>query len=638
MDIVSGVDDLVEASYAAERGGDISSAFSQAQAALAQAGLLGGSEDRAKALACLAYMHERLGHHERSRTLAEEALRQASDSAPARVRAWKTLGDCAHEAGDLAGAERYFGQAIDLARQLGLTYLVHRVLHSLAVCVYLPRGQFELVLAADRESIELAERAGLLEEIWLPLLTLSWTLRLIGDSETAFQVALKMAQHALPNTLAEGYYCTLRGDIAQDSDEPQTALGWYAQARRIAEMLGEPGMSVELRLGLSRYHRTFGDRAAAYQWASDAFSLACQGQAADLQGVALLERARAAWEIDDLIAARSDIEAALALLSALPDAYNLAYGYLLLAGLLFQQGLPEAAEAWREAVTRIVAGGYGFLFERERSLTLPLLSAYMSSNSPALAAAQRNLLRYLERVPPPPLRIITLGRFAVRQGQSWLPDSAWQRRAGALFRLLLISPGRTLLREQAFDALWPDSAPETVTDLFYRATSTLRRALEADLPEKFPSRYLEVGQGSISLRLPPGSWVDYEAFQACVRAQEWPAALALYQGDLFPGDLYADWAASPRERLKQQALEAALALARVCAAGGDDAGALEACRLALTLEPWQEEAALLAMQACVRRHDRIGALRLYQQLARSLREELGIEPQLELRRLYDSLR
>ena len=44
--------------------------------------------------------------------------------------------------------------------------------------------------------------------------------------------------------------------------------------------------------------------------------------------------------------------------------------------------------------------------------------------------------------------------------------------------------------------------------------------------------------------------------------EEWEAAVALYQGELFPGDRYADWAAALREWLMQCSLRAALAAAR----------------------------------------------------------------------------
>jgi DNA-binding SARP family transcriptional activator len=276
--------------------------------------------------------------------------------------------------------------------------------------------------------------------------------------------------------------------------------------------------------------------------------------------------------------------------------------------------------------------------ERERSLAFPLLAHYLASPNPAVAALSNQLLALLGKVPPPPLSITTLGKFELLQSRRQLHEAAWrQRKAGELFRILLISPRRTALREQVFQALWPDTAPASVQSSFHQATSALRKALEPDLPEKFPSRYLQVEHGEISLHLPAGSQVDLDTFSQLIASHAWAAALELYQGDLFPGDLYAEWSVELREAIRQQALDAALALAREKAAAGDAPAALAASRQALSIEPWQEEAARIAMQSMIKTNHRVAAIRLYQQLARSLQDELGVQPGPELQALYRSL-
>lgn len=219
-----------------------------------------------------------------------------------------------------------------------------------------------------------------------------------------------------------------------------------------------------------------------------------------------------------------------------------------------------------------------------------------------------------------------------------MPEKAWrQRRAGELFRLLLVSRGQTLSRDQIIDLLWPEKPPGRANTALHQATSALRRALEPELPDKFPSRYLMVEAGQISLRLPPGSWLDYEAFAQHCREGQWQQAAALYQGELFPEDRYADWAAAPRQRLAQQFLAVSLALAGQELAAGRPQDALAAARRGLEVEPWQENLALIAMKACIALHDRAGALRLYHDLERALRRDLGIVPQIELQDLYRAI-
>ncbi|MCS7283097.1 MAG: bacterial transcriptional activator domain-containing protein [Anaerolineae bacterium] len=141
----------------------------------------------------------------------------------------------------------------------------------------------------------------------------------------------------------------------------------------------------------------------------------------------------------------------------------------------------------------------------------------------------------------------------------------------------------------------------------------------------------------MTLHLPPGSWVDLEAFEESVRQGRWEEAIALYEGDLFPADRYADWAAAPRERLSQQFVAVLLALARWQLAAGHPQEALAAARRLLEMDPWQENGVLVGMQACLALGDRAGAIRLYRNLEQTLREEMGIAPSEELQKLYQSL-
>jgi DNA-binding SARP family transcriptional activator len=241
-------------------------------------------------------------------------------------------------------------------------------------------------------------------------------------------------------------------------------------------------------------------------------------------------------------------------------------------------------------------------------------------------------------VPPAPLRILALGKFEVWRGARLIEKRALRtRRADELLGLLLVSPGHSLSRDQIVEALWPEQEPAAVQMRFHHATSTLRRALEPDLPDKFPSRYLDIETGQVTLHLPPGSSIDFEIFEQRVRQGLWQEAVALYHGDLFPHALYADWAVAPRESLSQLYLRALLEMAQAQWAANHPQKVLNACRRILAREPWQEQAALLGMRACLALNDRAGALRLYRKLASALEHDLNAEPQEELQALYRSL-
>jgi DNA-binding SARP family transcriptional activator len=310
----------------------------------------------------------------------------------------------------------------------------------------------------------------------------------------------------------------------------------------------------------------------------------------------------------------------------------------LLAALLHEQGRPEAADAWLAAARTLSEKGYAFLLEQERSLAFPLLSAYQTAPDAAVARTSALLLEGLRRVPPPPLQIALLGGFVVRQGHRIVEERLLrQRRAGELLALLALSPGHRLTAEQVAEALFPARPPAAAQTSFHHATSALRHALEPDLPDKFPSRYLTVEEGKVALTLPVGSRLDVEMFEAYCRRQAWEEALSLYGGELLAEYRYAAWTQLPRERIALLYQRALFGAAEARLAAGRPAEALDACRRLLALEPWHEGAVLLGMRACVALGDVAGARRLYLQLAQTLRTELDTAPQDELQAYFRKL-
>jgi len=631
---------LIDESLALERAGDIAAAFRKAYEALEKARCLDEPDVLAQALVCLARVRFRLGQYQEAKELAGEALALTPPNAAAHIEALLRLGACSAETDSLTEAEDYYWRAINLARESGYSLLRFRALHNLAAGVYMPRGQFDLALAADEEACRIASEQGFSEWLVHPLTLITWVCLLTGRQQQARATLDALEHQAPPGSAHQGYAICLAGHLALDEGDGDRAYALYTQARAIAEATGEPWINIMLRIGMSRYHRIAGNGPAARAWADDALGFAARVRYHHMQGDAFIERARAFWLCGNLTAAETDLCAAIDLLTPLGAAFDLARAWLVLAALRFARHAPphELYAAWQEAVSRIVSGGYTFLLEQERALAFPLLVSLLDSDDPNVVAVSRTLLGHLARVPPPPLRVQTLGRFEVRQRQRRIEKPALrQRRAGELLALLLLNPGRSLAFDQAAEMLWPDKGPSAAQTAFHHATSALRRILEPDLPDKFPSRYLEVEEGLITLHLPPGSWVDVEAFEAHCQQKDWETALSLYGGEFLPEYRYADWTIAPRERLVLLYQQALLEAARARLAAGRLAEALDACRRLLALEPWHEEAVLLGMRACVALNDLPGARRLYLALEKALREDLGTTPQRKLQAFYRSL-
>jgi len=640
------VTELIDQSFVLERAGDVSAAFQQAKQALAQAQLIDQPLTVAAAQNCLATLHFRTGHHTEAQGYAKQALDTAPGDSPSCADALIILGNCAAETHSLIEAEAFFHRAANLSRLIGYPLAQLRSLHGLGQGVYLPRGQFDLALASEQEVWRIAQDAAWHSWRPFPLTTIAWVYQLTNRPVLARETLRKLGDVIAPDTLHQGYHDYLLASVNQDEGHYAAAYPRLIQARSAAEAIGEPGLAILVRLGLSRHERADRHFAQAHHWANDAVDRATRSGTQHMRGLSLIERARSAWQLDDSSAAERDLSEAIDVMLPLQTNFDLARAYLILAALLQetrpspspQRGAADARATWLEAVSRIISGGYAFLLEQEPARAFPLLAHYLADKSPEVAAVSASLLNHLNRVPPPALTVVTLGKFEVSQRGQPIYKSAWnQRKAGELFRLLLISAGHTLTRDEIIETLWPDKPIAQAQPLFHRATSQLRRVLEPDLPDKFPSRYLEVDEGRVTLRIPPDSRIDFVEFEQQVCDERWTAALAIYGGELFPDDRYTDWAAAARERLMQLYLRVLIIQAQLDFNTADYAAALDRCRRALAIEPWHEAAALLAMRAYLALDDRPNALRVYRTLERTLRDELGLAPLPELQALIQSV-
>ncbi len=642
MELSDPVDHLLAESQSLDSQGDLPKALHTASQALEIARKVNPAAT-ARALVGVAKIRFRLGQYARVKSLALEArslleAHPTGENARVGVDILQLLGNCAAETNSFAEAEEHYRQASELGREIG--YLRGRVaaMHGLANGVYFPRGQFELALSFEEETYQLLREHGLNEDLIFPLITQAMICLSTGQKQRAETALDELSRIVVPNSFAQGYCFCLKADLALKEDDLPASLALLTASQRIAEATGEPWLNIGLRLVMSRYQRKNKNGAAARDWAQDAFTFADRVGYIHEKGRALVERARAFWLCGDYNQAEADLVSGIEIFGELGAAFDLACARFLLAVLWQAEKKENAASAWLLAVKSIVDGRYESYIDQERELAFPAIAAHLTDAEPEAVKISANLLERLEAVPARPLRIITFGHFRVIQGKRLIASSEWKRRrAGELLRLLLSSPGRSLHRDQIFEALWPDRPTTSAFINFHQATSALRRILEPDLPEKFPSRYLLVEEAHVTIRLPAESEVDFEVFEAHVRNQEWEAALALCAGEPFESDKYQQWAAWKRQQLTEQYLLALQQMAAKHLSAGEYKAALSACQRILAEDPWQEQAALVAMQACEKMNDRPEAIRVYLKLAAALSDDLGIAPAQEIRNFYQSI-
>lgn len=438
------------------------------------------------------------------------------------------------------------------------------------------------------------------------------------------------------------------------------AIKCHQEAIQISQALDVPRLKVEAHWGLCKAYGFQGDLDRAEQVAQEGIRIAQQAG-------------------DEWIAA--NIRVAMGASFVLGNKKELGITWLGQAYLSFQ----ECADTYGQAISRLwqciiwykykdqarlthslnelltlcQKHHYPYLFQKRTLLgppdpriLIPLLLVAREQHI-ALATVQTILdglgLAGIESHPGYQLRVQTLGGFRVWRGQEELPHQTWTRKkARQLFQFLLTHGEQLHHKEQISDQLWPELPPEGATRDFKIAYSAMCNALETGRKRNSPSAY--VVRRDVHYGLDPRAdlWVDARVFcdwiavgdkseTAVDRIHAYTQALALYKGDYLPNQVYADWCAPERERLRQLFVQTADQLAQLHVAQKEWETAVHICQQLLAQDNCWEPAYRLLMQAHMALGQRTQAIRVYQQAIKTLDKELGVPPSSETIALYESL-
>ncbi len=249
------------------------------------------------------------------------------------------------------------------------------------------------------------------------------------------------------------------------------------------------------------------------------------------------------------------------------------------------------------------------------------------------------------------LRVYTLGAFRVFRGRREVGADAWSRRqALALFRFLVAQRGHPVHRESIIETLWPDADPEDGMRHLKVLIHSVRRTLEPESKSGTDSRFLV--RDDESYMVPADSvWVDADRFShlvrhGAVRASQrdtdgaldaFAEAGKLYGGDYMEGETFAEWCAGERAVLRELFLSAMERTVALSLERGDYGTAIETCRRALVTDPTREalhRALMRSLWGAGRVHE---SIQQFQEIARVLEHDLGVEPTVETRTLHEEL-
>jgi two-component SAPR family response regulator len=246
------------------------------------------------------------------------------------------------------------------------------------------------------------------------------------------------------------------------------------------------------------------------------------------------------------------------------------------------------------------------------------------------------------------LQVYTLGCFGLAANGHSLITGNWKRKqALTLMKYLITQLDRPVQRERLIDCMWPEVDEITgwgrLKVTMYYLRQQLRAAIEGeDIIKTVGTSY--VLDSSVV-------WIDAKEFEKLFidgrhlqQQHKWAEASdrfnkaqLLYRGDYMEEDIYADWCAEERERLREIYLEVLVRMSECQAELGNYAEAVQICRKALVMDPCRESfhRALMKYYIILGHPDR--AVAQFNHCKRILLKEYGEEPTPDLISLHKQI-
>ncbi|MDQ1643371.1 MAG: hypothetical protein QOJ90_2722 [Actinomycetota bacterium] len=241
------------------------------------------------------------------------------------------------------------------------------------------------------------------------------------------------------------------------------------------------------------------------------------------------------------------------------------------------------------------------------------------------------------------VQLSVLGTFAVEINDvsAPAPPSA-SRKMRTLLKLLAVERGHLVSTDRAVEVLWPDGPPERPVENVATLVSRLRSWLGPTAIEGSRTGYrlapgvdVDVARAESLTERADGALNEGHPGVAMVSAEQ--ACLLLTRGDVLEDEPYAAWAEPARHAQVALLRRARVAHARAALAAGEPKQAVVTAAAGLADDPLDEELARLLMTAHRDAGEPARALSAYDELRRTLDDELGTSPAPETEALFVSL-
>jgi DNA-binding SARP family transcriptional activator len=282
------------------------------------------------------------------------------------------------------------------------------------------------------------------------------------------------------------------------------------------------------------------------------------------------------------------------------------------------------------------------------SIALPHKDESESSDQDVAIIFLRDVATTRVALPHQTLQIFTLGGFGLVLGGQSIDIGKWKRKqAATVLKYLVTQLDRSVHRERLLDCLWPDVDEKQAwgrlkVTMYYLRRELRSQGMSDDVIKTIGSAYL-LKRNAV--------WVDAQAFERLFdqgrklwEQAQWEGALALfieserlYRGDYLEEEVFEDWCAEERERLRELYLELLARMVECYARLGNHTEAIHVCRKALVIDQCRENMHYALMENLVIDGQPELALKQYRQCKQTLAREFGTAPLAKIQRLHDQI-
>ena len=228
--------------------------------------------------------------------------------------------------------------------------------------------------------------------------------------------------------------------------------------------------------------------------------------------------------------------------------------------------------------------------------------------------------------------------------QPFAADAWTTRRARDIFCFIATSKYRRVAKDVLIDTFWRDEDPKAVEKNFHPTISHIRKALNSN--QTLKQNFVVFRDGAYQLNQELSYMIDTEEFDRLVADAEaakrekdndrlravLEEAHRLYRGEYMPG-VYENWADERRSYYLEQFARVTGALAKLSLAERRFADAAKFAAESLKLDPYREDMHRLTLKVHAAQGKPAAAKKHYESMSKLLKDELGISPSPETRRV-----